>query len=44
MRWKLLRPVTMLAGVLGLLALYAEPAMALVHQPEQHCEPLVRRS
>jgi len=44
MRRKLLRLVTMLAGVLGLLALYAAPAMALAGEHEQHCEPLVRRS
>jgi hypothetical protein len=44
MRRKLLRLVTVLAGVLGLLAAYAGPALALVGEDNQHCEPLVRRS
>jgi hypothetical protein len=43
MRRKLLRLVTMLTGVLGLLAAYAGPALALSDPHGQHCEPLVRR-
>jgi len=43
MRRKLLGLATMLAAVLGLLAVHAEQALAAAGETLQHCEPVVRR-
>jgi hypothetical protein len=39
----MVRVLVVLGAATGLLAAYAGPALALVGQHEQHCEPLVRR-
>jgi hypothetical protein len=44
MKAAMVRVLVVLGAVVGLLAAYAGPALALTGGSCQHCEPLVRRS